>query len=114
MVSSRLEQTLARADEELSLSWAVVAAVIGVLAVRLLLDGTASLEELLRLVGYTAAVVALAVDRVRQWSGTWFLWALLCVHFATLFGGLVSVALLVAAGGLAIVGVQHWRGELEL
>ncbi|MDQ2050674.1 hypothetical protein RBH26_09250 [Natronolimnohabitans sp. A-GB9] len=118
MAPSQLQHAVARLDEELHFSWTIVAVIVGAIAVTLLLEGTASVGEIVRLVGYTAAVVALAVDRIRQWSGIWFLWALLCVHFALLFsavgGGLATFLLLLAAGTLAALGVQDLRGELEL
>ena len=114
---SSAQGPIAVLERELNLSWAIVAVVVLALAVRLLLEGTASLTETATLLAYVALVVASAFVRVRQWAGIWFLWALFALHFAWLFSsaGLSfgALVLVLIAGVLAVLGVQELRGELE-
>ena len=113
----QLQRTTDLAQRELDPAWAVVAAIVALLAVRLLLEGTASPTEAATVVGYAAVVIASAFVRVRRWAGIWFVWALFALHFALLFAGagigVAALVLLLSAGVLVVLGVQDLRGTLE-
>lgn len=117
MADSQLQLATDLARRELHPSWAAVAVVVLALAVRLVLEGTASAAELATIAAYTGVVVATALVRVRQWAGIWFVWAALALHFANTLSavgvGLPALVLVVAAGVLVVLGVQDVRGALE-
>ena len=114
---SQFQRMADLADRELHLSWAIVAGLVCLLAVRLLLEGTATATRAATIVAYAAVVTASAFVRVRQWAGIWFLWAAFVLHFAWLFAGagmgLIALVLLLVGVVFVVLGVQDVRGVLE-
>lgn len=114
---SQLRRAADLARRELNPAWTAVAVVVGGVAIRLLLEGTATTALAATIVAYAAVVVATALVRVRRWPGIWFCWVGFALHFAWLFAGtgkgLLALVLLLAAGVLAVAGVQDARGVLE-